>query len=42
METIEDAGFDAEMVKVEPLVKEPIQETTTRTISLRVDGMHCE
>ena len=42
IETIEDAGFDAEVVKVEPLVKAPIQETTTRTVSLRVDGMYCE
>ena len=41
IETIEDAGFDAEVVKAEPLVKAPAQETTTRTISLKVDGMHC-
>lgn len=42
VETIEDAGFDAEVVKVEPLVRAKIQETATRTISLKVDGMYCE
>ena len=42
IETIEDAGFDAEVVKAEPLVQAPIQETSTRTVSLRVDGMYCE
>jgi Cu+-exporting ATPase len=41
VETIEDAGFDAEVVKAEPLVKAPAKETTTRTISLKVDGMFC-
>jgi len=42
IETIEDAGFDAEVVKTEPLVKVPTQETITRTISLKVDGMYCQ
>jgi len=42
IETVEDAGFDAEVAKAEPLVKAPVQETTTRTISLKVDGMHCQ
>ena len=42
IETVEDAGYDAEVVKAEPLIKAPIQETTTRTIFLRVDGMHCQ
>lgn len=42
IETIEGAGFDAEVVKVEPLVKAQAQETPTRTISLKVDGMYCE
>jgi P-type Cu+ transporter len=37
VETVEDAGFDADVVKVEPLVQAPIRETTTRTISLKVD-----
>ena len=41
-ETVEDAGYDAEVVKAEPLVKAPTQETTTRTIQLKVDGMHCQ
>jgi len=41
-ETIEDAGFDPEVVKAEPLLKAPTQETTTRTIHLKVDGMHCQ
>lgn len=41
IETIEDAGFDAEIVRVEPLAKGPAQETAARTISLQVDGMHC-
>lgn len=42
VEAIEGAGFDAEVVKTEPLIKAPIQETTTRTMFLRVDGMHCQ
>ena len=42
VETIEDAGFDAEVVKAEPLTKAPTQEITTRTIHLKVDGMHCQ
>lgn len=42
IETIEDAGFGAEVVKTEPLVKTPTQEVTTRTISLHVDGMYCQ
>ena len=42
IETIEDAGFDAEVVKAEPLVKAPTQETAIRTISLKVDGMHSQ
>lgn len=42
VETIEDAGFDADLVKVEPLAKAPAQEITTRTVHLKVDGMHCQ
>lgn len=42
VETIEDAGFDVEVVKAEPLVQTPIPETATRTISLKVEGMYCE
>ena len=42
IETVEDAGYDAEVVKAEPLVKVPTQETTTRTLFLKVDGMHCQ
>ena len=42
IETIEDAGFDTEVVKAEPLVKAPTQETAVRTISLKVDGMHSQ
>lgn len=42
VETIEDAGFEAEVVKVEPLFQTPIRETAARTISLKVDGMYCE
>ena len=42
IETIEDAGFDAEVVKTESMVKTPTQETTSRTISLKVDGMYCQ
>ena len=42
IETIEDAGFDGEVVKTEPVVKTPTQETTSRTISLKVDGMYCQ
>lgn len=42
IETIEDAGFDAEVVKVESLIKAPTQETATRTISLMVGEMRSE
>jgi copper chaperone CopZ len=42
VETIEDAGFDAEVVKAEPLAKTSTKETTTRTISLKVEGMYCQ
>ena len=42
IETIEDAGFDAEVIKAEPLVKVLTQETTVRTVSLNVDGMHSQ
>jgi Cu+-exporting ATPase len=42
IEAIEDAGFDAEVVKVEPLVDVPTQKSTTRAISLKIDGMYCE
>ena len=42
VETVEDAGFEAEVVKTEPLIKAPTQEITTRTMSLRVDGMYCQ
>jgi len=42
IENIEDAGFDAEVVKTEPLVKASAQEETSRTISLKVDGMYCQ
>lgn len=45
-ETIDDCGFEVDVVKIEPLI--PLtsthNETTTgpRKLSLRVDGMHCE
>lgn len=42
VETVEDAGFDAEVIKVEPLVKVQSQKITTRTIHLKIDGMHCQ
>ena len=42
VETVQDAGFEAEVVKAEPLIKASTQQTATRTISLRVDGMHCQ
>jgi copper chaperone CopZ len=42
IEAVEDIGFDAEVVKVEPLVQVPNQETAIRTISLKVDGMDSE
>lgn len=42
IETVQDAGFDAEVVKAEPLVKGPTHETTTRTVHLKVDGMYCQ
>lgn len=42
IETVEDAGYEAEVVKAEPLVKEAAKKTNIRTISLKVEGMHCE
>lgn len=42
VETIEGAGFDAEVVKVESLVQAPARQTAARTVSLKVDGMYCE
>ena len=42
VETIEDAGFDVEVVKVEPTNKTATRETATRIISLKIGGMYCE
>lgn len=43
LQTIEDAGFEAEVVKLEPISDRPAQRTSsTRTVSLRVDGMFCQ
>ncbi|KAF9651155.1 heavy metal translocatin [Thelephora ganbajun] len=42
IETIGDAGFDAEVVKVESLAKASTKKATTRTISLKVSGMYCQ
>ncbi|KIK48852.1 hypothetical protein CY34DRAFT_797637 [Suillus luteus UH-Slu-Lm8-n1] len=45
-ETIDDCGFEVDVVKIEPLI--PLTSihneatTGTRKLSLRVDGMHCE
>lgn len=46
-ETIDDCGFEVDVVKIEPLIPltpSPNNETTTgpRKLSLRVDGMSCE
>ncbi|KAF7793679.1 hypothetical protein EIP86_004794 [Pleurotus ostreatoroseus] len=38
---IEDAGFEAEAISVEPLVKESQRKIGPRTIDLRIDGMFC-
>ena len=44
IETIEDAGYDAELVSVEPLIasSDSNEESGPRSIALRVDGMFCQ
>ncbi|KAH7929427.1 heavy metal translocatin [Leucogyrophana mollusca] len=44
METIDDCGFEGELIKTEPLFSSGSEVTTVgpRTISLRVDGMFCQ
>ncbi|KIJ70588.1 hypothetical protein HYDPIDRAFT_122600 [Hydnomerulius pinastri MD-312] len=43
-ETIEDCGFEGEVVKAEPITSSGSEATAAgpRTISLRVDGMFCQ
>ncbi|EIN10752.1 heavy metal translocatin [Punctularia strigosozonata HHB-11173 SS5] len=44
LETIEDCGFEAELMDVEPVKTaraEVRQETVRRTITLKIDGMFC-
>jgi copper chaperone CopZ len=43
-QTIDDCGFEVDVVKIEPLIPSPSNETTTgpRKLSLRVDGMYSE
>ncbi|KAL1730664.1 E1-E2 ATPase-domain-containing protein [Schizophyllum commune] len=40
-EVIDDCGFEATIVSVEPLKTEAAAKTEWRTVSLRVDGMYC-
>uniref|UniRef100_D8PPD2 HMA domain-containing protein n=1 Tax=Schizophyllum commune (strain H4-8 / FGSC 9210) TaxID=578458 RepID=D8PPD2_SCHCM len=40
-EAIDDCGFEATVVSVEPLKTEAAVKTEWRTVSLRVDGMYC-
>ncbi|KAF9221949.1 heavy metal translocatin [Gyrodon lividus] len=43
-ETIDDCGFEAELITAEPLIASPSEVTATgpRTISIHVDGMFCQ
>ncbi|KAF8837675.1 heavy metal translocatin [Paxillus ammoniavirescens] len=43
-ETIDDCGFEAEVINVEPLTASPGTVTASgpRTVSIRVDGMFCQ
>ncbi|KIJ20002.1 hypothetical protein PAXINDRAFT_126360, partial [Paxillus involutus ATCC 200175] len=43
IETIDDCGFEAEVINAEPVTASPSEATASgpRTISIRVDGMHC-
>ncbi|TRM67629.1 E1-E2 ATPase-domain-containing protein [Schizophyllum amplum] len=40
-EAVDDCGFEATVVTVEPLKAETEPKDTWRTVSLRVDGMYC-
>ncbi|KAL1694407.1 hypothetical protein GGG16DRAFT_47019 [Schizophyllum commune] len=40
-EAIDDCGFEATIVTVEPLKTDAAAKTEWRTVSLRVDGMYC-
>ncbi|KAG6378567.1 HAD-like domain-containing protein [Boletus reticuloceps] len=41
-DTLDDCGFEAEVVSAEPILpSSPSSHPATRTLSLRVDGMHC-
>lgn len=42
-ETIDDCGYEVDVVKVEPLIPSTSESATgPRTLSLRVDGMYCQ
>jgi copper chaperone CopZ len=42
-EAVEDCGFEAQLISIESVhTNDVINETKTRTISLRVDGMYCQ
>ncbi|KAG2056447.1 heavy metal translocatin [Suillus hirtellus] len=42
-ETIDDCGYEVDVVKVEPLIPSASESATgPRTLSLRVDGMYCQ
>lgn len=47
VEVIEDAGYDATVTSVEPVKRSPSRmgsktQSSTRTVSLQVDGMFCQ
>jgi Cu+-exporting ATPase len=44
IETIDDCGFEAEVINAEPVTASPSEATASgpRTISIRVDGMFCQ
>lgn len=41
-DTIDDCGFQAELVHAEPILPSPDSHSRPRQISLRVDGMYCQ
>ncbi|KIK52304.1 hypothetical protein GYMLUDRAFT_251345 [Collybiopsis luxurians FD-317 M1] len=41
-EAIDDCGFEATVMNIKPLKAKEVVTNTSRTVSLKVDGMHCQ
>ncbi|KAG2128298.1 heavy metal translocatin [Suillus bovinus] len=41
-DTIDDCGYQVDVIKVEPLTSTSKSETGPRSLSLRIDGMYCQ